>query len=340
VIRLRGVTKVFGPDPQLALPLLAQGLTKTELLESLGAVLALDAIDLEIEARAIHVVMGLSGSGKSTLVRLINRLIEPTAGSIRIDDIEVTQLAPTVLTELRRKRIAMVFQSFALFPHMSVRDNVAYGLKIQGVEATKRSAAADDWLERVGLTGYAERYPAELSGGMRQRVGLARALATGADILLMDEPFGALDPLIRAEMQSLLLGLQSELGKTIVFITHDLAEALRIGERVSILRDGKLIQTDGPERIVLHPADDYVAQFVKSVDRARVLSCGAIVRRAPAEVAGPQLAATLSLGEAAALLAHEKAESGLVVSAADQVLGRLTLTEIVSAMAAERSRTS
>jgi len=218
-----------------------------------------------------------------------------------------------------------------------VRANIAYGLEIQGVAAALRDKTANDWIEKVGLAGYALRYPAELSGGMRQRVGLARALATGADILLMDEPFGALDPLIRAEMQALLLKLQSELGKTIVFITHDLAEALAIGERVAILREGKLIQDAAPQDIVLHPADDYVAQFVQGVDRARVLTCGAIVRRAPAEVSGPQLAATLPLGQAASVLTQAGAESGLVVSAADQVLGRLTLAEIVNAMSPART---
>ena len=251
-IELRGLTKVYGPEPEMAIKLARDGLTKQEVLDSIGHVVALRDIDLDIESGAIRIVMGLSGSGKSTLIRLINRLIEPTSGSIHLEGMDIVKLAHEPLMELRRRHIAMVFQRFALFPHRTVRDNVAYGLEVQGIAKATRAARADEWIERVGLAGYADRAPAELSGGMQQRVGLARALCAGAEILLMDEPFGALDPLIRAEMQEVLLKLQADLKKTILFITHDLDEALRLGNRVAILRDGVLVQDAEPEDFPMH----------------------------------------------------------------------------------------
>lgn len=335
-IELRGLSKIFGPEPEMALTLARDGLTKRELLDTMGHVLALKDVDLEIAPQRIHVVMGLSGSGKSTLVRLVNRLIEPTAGSVIVNGRDITKLTRAELTDFRRHKVAMVFQRFALFPHKNIRDNVAYGLEIQGLDKQTRHALADEWIERVGLAGYAMRAPAELSGGMQQRVGLARALCTGAEILLMDEPFGALDPLIRAEMQDVLLALQAELRKTILFITHDLDEALRLGDRIAILRDGTLVQDAAPEDIVLRPADSYVAQFVRDINRGRALTAHAILPGGSIdpriETTGPRIPSTMALVDAAALLAREGAHGGLVVGPGDQVLGRLTLAEITQAM--------
>ncbi len=335
-IELRGLTKVYGAEPEMALKLARDGLTKQEVLDSIGHVVALRDIDLDIQSGAIHIVMGLSGSGKSTLIRLINRLIEPTGGSIHLEGMDIVKLSREPLMELRRRHIAMVFQRFALFPHRSVRDNVAYGLEVQGVNKEPRRQRADEWIERVGLTGYADRAPSELSGGMQQRVGLARALCAGAEILLMDEPFGALDPLIRAEMQDVLLKLQADLKKTILFITHDLGEALRLGNRVAILRDGLLVQDAEPEDIVMNPADAYVAEFVRDINRGRVLTARALVHaksQAPLlAVAGPTIPAAMALEDAAALLVREGAAEGIVVLPGDQVLGKLTLAEIITAM--------
>ncbi len=335
-IELRGLSKIFGPEPEMALKLARDGLTKRELLDSMGHVLALKDIDLDIAPQGIHVVMGLSGSGKSTLVRLVNRLIEPTAGSVMVDGRDITKLTRAELTDVRRNKIAMVFQRFALLPHKNTRDNVAYGLEIQGLDKQTRHARADEWIERVGLAGYAMRAPSELSGGMQQRVGLARALCAGAEILLMDEPFGAIDPLIRTEMQDVLLALQSELKKTILFITHDLDEALRLGDRIAILRDGVLVQDSAPEDIVLRPADSYVADFVRDINRGRALTVRAILPSGPidprVDASGPQLPPTMALVDAAALLAREGAHGGLVIGPGDQVLGRITLAEITQAM--------
>jgi glycine betaine/proline transport system ATP-binding protein len=280
--------------------------------------------------------MGLSGSGKSTLIRLINRLIEPTAGSISMHGVDILKLTHDALIELRRRHIAMVFQRFALFPHRDVRDNIAYGLEIQGVDKQTRRECADEWIERVGLAGYGDRAPAELSGGMQQRVGLARALCAGAEVLLMDEPFGALDPLIRAEMQDVLLKLQADLKKTILFITHDLNEALRLGTHVAILKDGILVQDAEPHEIVLNPANAHVAEFVRDVHRGRVLTARALCATKPQAglltITGPTIPADMVLEDAAALLARANANEGIVMGAADQVLGRLTLAEITEAM--------
>lgn len=335
-IALHGVSKVFGPEPEMALKLARDGLTKQQILESVSHMVALRDVDLDIAAGQIRIVMGLSGSGKSTLVRLVNRLVEPTTGIVSIDGRDVTALSPDDLIELRRRRVSMVFQRFALFPHRNVRDNVAYGLEVQGVDKTERTQRAGEWIERVGLAGYGDRAPSDLSGGMQQRVGLARALCAGADILLMDEPFSALDPLIRAEMQDLLLTLQADLNKTILFITHDLGEALRLGSRIAILRDGRVVQDAEPEQIVLAPADSHVADFVRDINRGRVLSARALVAAGPQTallaVSGPLIPAAMPLDEAAALLAREQASEGIVVLPGDHVLGRLTLVDITAAM--------
>ncbi len=277
-IRVEALYKVFGPDPRKVMPQVHQGMDKDRLLRETGHALGLKDINLSIDQGRIFVIMGLSGSGKSTLIRHFNRLIEPTEGRILIDGIDVRSLNEKQLLAFRRQRIAMVFQRFGLMPHRTVIENVAYGLQVQGMPRAQRLQKAREWIDTVGLSGYEQQYPSQLSGGQQQRVGLARALCTDADILLMDEAFSALDPLIRSEMQDQLIELQERLHKTIIFITHDLDEALRLGDRIAILRDGELVQEGAPEEILLHPADDYVEAFVKDVNRARALTVETVMK--------------------------------------------------------------
>jgi glycine betaine/proline transport system ATP-binding protein len=269
-IVLRNVTKIFGPTPERVLDLVRSGTSKEELLARTGHTIGVRDVSLRIERGTCFVVMGLSGSGKSTLIRHLNRLIEPTAGEIQFDGENILRLPPDALRRFRRDRTSMVFQHFALFPHKTVLDNAAYGLNLQARSRAERRAnqeKAQRWLERVGLSGYEAQYPSQLSGGMQQRVGLARALATEAEVMLMDEAFSALDPLIRREMQDELLRLQTELRRTIVFITHDLDEALRLGDRIAIMNDGAIEQVGRSAEILEHPANAYVARFVADVDR-------------------------------------------------------------------------
>ena len=280
LIEIRGLATVFGPRPQEALAKARAGTDKATLLAQ-GHTLALLDVDLDIQAGEIFVIMGLSGSGKSTLVRHINRLIEPTAGRVAIDGQDVMALGRDALIELRRRRLAMVFQGFGLLAHLSVVDNVAFGLELRGSARADRHTRARRWIERVGLTGFENHAVAELSGGMRQRVGLARALASETDIILMDEPFSALDPLIRSQLQAELLALQAQLGRTVVFITHDLDEALRIGTRVALLRDGRVVQVGTPREVLMQPADAQVASFVRHVNRARALTIGSALAAWP-----------------------------------------------------------
>ncbi|MFE1310082.1 glycine betaine/L-proline ABC transporter ATP-binding protein [Streptomyces sp. NPDC058755] len=268
--------KVFGRRPDQAVERLRQGADREELRADGSTAAVIDA-SFEVEAGEIFVVMGLSGSGKSTLLRMLNGLLEPTAGQVRFDGQDLTALGDRALRELRSKKISMVFQHFALFPHRSVRDNAAYGLSVQGVPRAERERRADEALALCGLAGWEDSWPDELSGGMQQRVGLARALATDADLLLMDESFSALDPLIRRDMQDQLLELQKTLKKTIVFITHDLNEAMRLGDRIAVMRDGRIVQTGTAEDILLRPANDYVASFIQDVDRSRVLTAAAVM---------------------------------------------------------------
>ncbi|MCO7221972.1 glycine betaine/L-proline ABC transporter ATP-binding protein, partial [Klenkia sp. PcliD-1-E] len=274
-IRVKGLHKVYGPRPAAAVQELRAGTTVAQLRDR-GTTAAVVDVDLSVEAGEVFVVMGLSGSGKSTLLRMLNGLVPPTEGSVHVDGVDLTDLDPAALREVRQQRISMVFQHFALLPHRSVLQNAAYALEVRGVDRTTREARAADALSRVGLADRADAAPAELSGGMQQRVGLARALAADTDVLLMDEAFSALDPLIRRGMQDQLLELQRELGKTIVFITHDLDEAMRLGDRVAIMRDGRVVQCDTPEQILAAPADDHVARFLADVDRARVRTAGAL----------------------------------------------------------------
>lgn len=277
-IRIEGLYKVFGPDPTSVIPQIREGRSKDEILADSGHAVGLKEIDLCIEKGKIFVIMGLSGSGKSTLIRHFNRLIDPTAGRIIIDGVDVMGLSIKELEKFRRNKVSMVFQRFGLMPHRTVIENVAYGLKVQGIAKEARRKKAQQWLEAVGLSGYENQYPAQLSGGQQQRVGLARALCTDADILLMDEAFSALDPLIRSEMQDQLIELQAKLQKTIIFITHDLDEALRLGDRIAILKDGELVQEGAPEEILLNPADDYVEAFVRDVNRARALTVATVMK--------------------------------------------------------------
>lgn len=261
-IELRDVYKVFGGNEAKALALLRQGASKTTVQARLDCNVGLAGVSLMIPAGEVTCVMGLSGSGKSTLVRHLNRLIDPSAGEILVDGRDILKLDMPALRRLRRRTISMVFQSFGLLPHLNVVDNVAFGLRVRGDDKSTARRIALEWLERVGLEGYAKNYPDELSGGMRQRVGLARALAIDAQVLLMDEPFSALDPLIRRDMQDQLLALQRRLKKTVVFVTHDIDEALRLGQRVAILRDGKIEQAGTPDEIKSQPVNAYVERFV------------------------------------------------------------------------------
>ncbi len=272
LISISGLYKIFGNKPLSVLDQVKNGKNKEDLLAETGHTVGLKDINLEIYKGEIFVIMGLSGSGKSTMIRHFNRLIDPTEGKILVEGIDVMSLSQKDLEEFRRHKMSMVFQRFGLLPHRTVVDNVAYGLEIQGENKDKRLEKASEWLDTVGLKGYEQQFPSQLSGGQQQRVGLARALCTDAEILLMDEAFSALDPLIRSEMQDQLIELQSKLQKTIIFITHDLDEALRLGDRIAILKDGVLVQQGTPDDILLNPADDYVEAFVKDVNRARALT--------------------------------------------------------------------
>ncbi|BFH67546.1 glycine betaine transport ATP-binding protein OpuAA [Paenibacillus dendritiformis] len=295
IIKVNGVTKIFGPQAQRALTLLKQGWSRERLATEKQATVAVNQVSFSVEPGEIFVIMGLSGSGKSTLVRMLNRLIEPTDGDIWLKDRNISKLNESELREVRRKTIGMVFQKFALFPHRTVLDNAAYGLEIQGMAKEERYRKAREALGLVGLEGWEQKYPDELSGGMQQRVGLARALANDPDVLLMDEAFSALDPLIRRDMQDELLELQQKMHKTIIFITHDLDEALRIGDRIALLKDGKLIQIGTPEQMLMDPADEYVERFVEGVDLSKVLTAAHIMRR-PETVSldrGPRVALQL-----------------------------------------------
>ena len=278
LIEISGLYKVFGPKPKSVIERIHNGQNKDQILADTGHTVGLKEINLEINRGEIFVIMGLSGSGKSTLIRHFNRLIEPTEGKITVEGTDVMSLNTKELEEFRRHKMSMVFQRFGLMPHRTVVENVAYGLEVQGIKKGKRLAKASEWLDTVGLKGYEHQYPAQLSGGQQQRVGLSRALCTDAEILLMDEAFSALDPLIRSEMQDQLIELQEKLHKTIIFITHDLDEALRLGDRIAILKDGELVQQGTPHEILLHPADDYVEAFVKDVNRARALTVETVMQ--------------------------------------------------------------
>ncbi|MDQ0177241.1 quaternary amine ABC transporter ATP-binding protein [Bacillus chungangensis] len=279
LIKVENLSKVFGKNPKHTLKLLKDGKTKEEILKETGHTVGVNRASFEVEAGEIFVIMGLSGSGKSTLIRLINRLIEPTEGSIYINGENLATMNKKELRRVRREKLSMVFQRFALFPHRTILENAEFGLEIQGVSKEERMKKAKTSLELVGLGGYLDQYPSQLSGGMQQRVGLARALANDPEVLLMDEAFSALDPLIRKEMQDELVDLQGSMKKTILFITHDLDEALKIGDRIALMKDGSIVQIGTPEDILVNPANEYVERFVEDVDRSKVLTAHHIMKR-------------------------------------------------------------
>nr|WP_303715081.1 glycine betaine/L-proline ABC transporter ATP-binding protein [Methanoculleus marisnigri] len=321
------MTRVFGQDPEKALALHRSGRSKQEIYEEIGATLALNNVSFEVMRGETFVLMGLSGSGKSTLLRCINRLIDPTEGEIHIDGEDIVGMSQEKLRATRRRKLGMIFQSFALLPHRTVLDNVAFGLEIQGVPEDERHRKAEDVLQMVGLGGYGASMPSHLSGGMKQRVGLARALTSDPDILLMDEAFSALDPLIRRDMQDELLDLQQRLAKTIIFVTHDLDEALKLGDRIALMKDGAIVQIGTPEEILTNPENAYVEKFVADVDLTRVLSASDVMRR-------PEPVAQCTAGPRVALhLMEEHDIPGIFVVTRQRLLrGRVTLDDAAEAV--------
>lgn len=283
-IIVKNLVKVFGSRPKLALEKLRKGWTKKEILEKTGQTVGVNNVSFSVDEGEIFVIIGLSGSGKSTLIRCLNLLNKPTAGEVIVDGENIVKYDKNQLREFRQEKMAMVFQQFGLFTHMTVLENVEYGLEIKKVDKDKRQKIAMEAIEEVGLKGWEDKMPNELSGGMQQRVGLARALANDPDILLMDEPFSALDPLIRRDMQLELLDLQSKLKKTIVFITHDINEAFKLGDRVAVMRDGSIVQIGTPEEILNNPSDEYIEDFVKDIDRTKVVRAKDIMKRPNAVV--------------------------------------------------------
>ena len=331
-ISIKGLYKVFGDRPNDAIQNILNGMSKEKLLNEHGNILGLNNINIDVPAKQLHVIMGLSGSGKSTLIRHINRLIEPTLGKVIIDGNNIMEMSKEELREFRRYKASMVFQKFGLLPHRNVVQNVSYGLLVQGVDEGEAKERTKVWIDKVGLTGFEKYYPAQLSGGMQQRVGLARALATDAEILLMDEAFSALDPLIRTNMQDILLGLQKELHKTIIFITHDLDEALRIGDEISFLRDGKVIQRGNPQDIILRPADDYINDFIKDINRGRVLKVSSIMEKETMTL-GPKIISSTSIEEALQIIVSSNKGLVTVVDAKGKTIGKVTLENAITSIA-------
>jgi glycine betaine/proline transport system ATP-binding protein len=330
--------KIFGPRDKEVLHHVKDGMGKEDLLEQYKHVLGLQDINVDMQAGEITVVMGLSGSGKSTLIRHLNRLIEPTAGEILVDGIDVMGLSEQELRNVRQTKMSMVFQKFALLPHRTVQQNAAMALKVRGADEATLNAEARKWLARVGLQGYEDRYPAQLSGGMQQRVGIARALTANTDIMLMDEAFSALDPLIRTDMQNLLLELQEELHKTIVFITHDLDEALKLADHLVILKDGAVVQQGEPQGILMNPCDPYIEDFVSDINRARVLRVKSVM--APLE--GSEFAGDVDIGDnLESLIARSEGDTTLHyrVMDGDTAVGELHMRDLVKALVPRLSST-
>lgn len=333
-IRIRNLFKIFGARAQSFVEAVRNGMTKAELNSRHGHVLGLRDINLDMPAGAIQVIMGLSGSGKSTLIRHINRLIDPTAGEVLVGGVDVCRMNAADLRQFRRHQTAMVFQKFALLPHRTVLDNTLFGLEVQGRDRRQSVDTAMRWLDRVGLKGFENRYPNQLSGGMQQRVGLARALSNDAPVVLMDEAYSALDPLIRTDMQTVLLDIQREVRKTIVFITHDLDEALRLGDQIAILRDGEVIQQGTSQDIVLRPADDYVANFVKEVNRARVIHVDAVMAPLAGDPgdAAPSIREGSTVEDAMRQLAETGGDRLVVRCSQNRPLGQVDLRQLATAM--------
>lgn len=343
-VRAEHLYKVFGKRPSEVIRQLEQGANRDELTD-LGTAAVID-VNFEVKKGEIFVVMGLSGSGKSTLIRMINGLWKPTAGIVEVMGENIAELDKKALRDLRSRHVSMVFQHFALLPHRTVRENAAYALEVQGIPKNERLEKADEWLNKVDLKGWGDSLPGQLSGGMQQRVGLARALAAETDILLMDEAFSALDPLIRSEMQDQLIELQHDLQKTIIFISHDLNEAMKLGDRIAIMRDGRISQTGTATEILTHPADDYVAEFIADVDRSRVLTAAEIMTPI-ADVAFEERADTGSFPKVdagdmvSALFEQSAAADGpLAVTDNGNVVGTVEAEDLVSAMAPSEASAS
>ena len=331
-IEVRGLYKIFGRDPGGVLPLVHAGVDKDTLLQEHRHVLALQDINLTVDAHRIFVVMGLSGSGKSTLIRHINRLIEPTIGEIVVDGEDVLRFDRKALSRFRQRKTGMVFQRFGLLPHRSVLENVGYGLELQRQAKPEVEAVARRWIERVGLKGYEDHTPGQLSGGMQQRVGLARALATDAEILLMDEAFSALDPLIRTDMQDLLLELQRQLAKTIVFITHDLDEALKLADGMAVLKDGRIVQKGDPQDIIMRPSDPYVEDFVRDINRARVIRVRSIVKPAPPDARFSQTVGTEDTLEAVLRDSGGDLDATVGVTRDGALIGQVSVRDVIQVL--------
>ncbi|MEK4067662.1 quaternary amine ABC transporter ATP-binding protein [Peribacillus sp. FSL R5-0717] len=330
-VEVRNVSKIFGKSPKAATDLLKQGKSKKEILKETGQTVGVNNVNFEIYPGEIFVIMGLSGSGKSTLIRMFNRLIDPTLGEILIDDEDIVKMNAARLREVRQKKISMVFQNFALFPHKTILENAEFGLEIQKVDPALRHENAMKALEAVGLKGYENQLPSQLSGGMQQRVGLARALASDTDILLMDEAFSALDPLIRKDMQDELIQIQDQYKKTIIFITHDLDEALRIGDRIALMKDGSVIQLGTPEQIMMNPANEFVEKFVEDVDLSKVLTASHVMIR-PEKIAvdrGPRVALEI--------MRKQGYSSIFVVDRKQKLLGAVTAEQARQAMSNNQS---
>src|SRR5210317_1614809 len=337
-VSVQGLYKIFGDDGASKVDLVKNGMTKSELLDNYGHVLGLKNINVDMREGEITVIMGLSGSGKSTLIRHLNRLIEPTAGEVILDGEDVLQLTETELREVRRKRMSMVFQKFALFPHRTVSENAALSLEVRGDDLGEQQSEAQHWLERLGLSGFEDSYPHQLSGGMQQRVGIARALCAHSEVMLLDEAFSALDPIIRSQMQDLLLELQRELDKTIVFITHDLDEALKLADHLVILKDGYVIQQGEPQQILLHPSDPYIEQFVSDINRARVLRVRSVMKAYDGEVRPDAIMIDPDITlEQVIESVNGDTSKHFVVAQDDNPIGVLSMHEIMVAMVPRRA---
>ena len=330
-VSIRGLYKIFGADAKAMVPLVQAGMDKAALLEQHRHVLGLRDINVDMQAGEITVIMGLSGSGKSTLIRHLNRLIDPTAGEILIDGTDVMSLDRDALRRMRQQRMSMVFQKFALLPHKTVLENAQLPLSVQGADRKRQDDEGRKWLARVGLDGFEERYPAQLSGGMQQRVGIARALTANTDIMLMDEAFSALDPLIRTDMQNLLLELQKELQKTITFITHDLDEALKLADHLVILKDGAVVQQGEPQGILLNPADPYIEDFVSDINRARVLRVRSVMRPLSRDSFDGDVRANANLED---MIGLSDGDTSLIyrVIEGDEAVGQLDMKDLVKAL--------
>lgn len=325
-IKLDRVTKIFGPKPETVLPLIKDGLSKEEILKKTNHTVGVYNASFEVKKGEIFVIMGLSGSGKSTLIRCFNRLHEPTSGAIYIDGDNIVSYNEAELTKIRQEKIAMVFQHFGLFSHRTILENVEYGLEVRKVPKEERRKIAMENIEIVGLKGYEHQYPNELSGGMQQRVGLARALANNPDILLMDEPFSALDPLIRREMQLELIHIQKKLQKTIIFITHDVNEAFKLGDRIAVMKNGEVVQVGTSEEIINCPANDYIKEFIKDIDRSKVLQAKQVMTNS-----APIINVTDSLADVQSSLKNKQMKDICVVDQEQKLKGIITYDQVMNA---------